>query len=72
MIPPSQGNKQPAEARRHRHDEPGGDLHDADDVHGVRGAPRQDVVELAGQVARPVVRQDLGELVEAEQDRRRR
>ena len=71
MIPPSQaGDEQAAEARRDRDDEAGGDLDDADDVHRVGGVARDDVVELRREVPRPVVGQDVGELVEAEQDRR--
>ena len=64
------GDEQAAEARRDGDDEAGDDLDDADDVHRVGGAAGDDVVELRGEVARPVVGQDVGELVEAEQDRR--
>ena len=53
-------------------DEPGDDLDDADDVHAVLGAAREDVVELAREVAGPVVGEDLRELVEPEEDGRDR
>src|SRR5215212_1885629 len=64
------GDQQATEAWRDEHDQPGDDLHDADEVHGVLGAPRDDAVEVAREVAGPVPREDLRELVEAEQDRR--
>ena len=71
MIPAEpRGHEETAEARRDEHDDARGDLHDADDVHRVGGAAGDDVVVLARQVAGPVVGQHLGELVEAEQDRR--
>ena len=64
------GDEQTAEARRGEDDDARDDLDHADEVHGVLGRAGQDVVELGGQVLRPVVGEDLGELVEAEQDRR--
>ena len=73
MIPPSQpATSSAAEARRGEHDQAGGDLHDADEVHRGGGAAGDQVVELRRQVAGPVVREDAGELVEAEDDRRER
>ena len=50
-------------------DEAGEDLDDADDVHRVGRVAGDDVVERRREVARPVVGQDVGELVEPEQDR---
>jgi len=64
------GDEQAAEARSEQDDEAGDDLDDTNHVHGGGGAAGDDVVELAGQVTGPVVRQDIGELVDAEQDRR--
>ena len=64
------GDEQPAEARADGDDEAGGDLDDADDVHRVGGVAGDEVVERGREVARPVVGEDAGELVEPEQDRR--
>ena len=64
------GDEQAAEARHDGHDEAGDDLDRADDVHGGLGAAGNQVVELRREVLGPVVDHHLGELVEAEQDRR--
>jgi hypothetical protein len=66
------GNEVAADARRDEDDEARNDLDNADDVHRVRGGAGDQAVELARQVARPVVGQDVRELVQAEQDRRDR
>src|SRR3954447_4315306 len=59
-----------AEARAHENHQPGGDLDDPDHVHGVGRGAGDDVVELAREVAGPLVREHVRELVETEQDRR--
>jgi len=64
------GDQQAAVSRSNRDHETGDDLDDADDVHRVVGVAGQDAVELAREVARPVIGEHLGELVQAEQDRR--
>jgi len=58
---PVAGRDSDYEARR--------DLDDADRVHRILGAAGDEVVELRGEIGGPVVVEDLGELVEAEQDR---
>ena len=70
MMPPSQPATRSPPKRGAEHDEAGDDLDAAHEVHGVLGAAGEDVVELGGEVAGPVVGQHLGELVEAEEDRR--
>ena len=71
MMPPSQpATRSPPKRGATSTTRPADDLDAAHEVHGVLGAARQDVVELGGEVAGPVVGQRLGELVEAEEDRR--
>jgi hypothetical protein len=73
MMPArASGHEQAAEARAERHHETGGDLHSADHVHGVLSAARDEIVELRRELLGPVGDHLLGELVEAEQDRRDR
>jgi hypothetical protein len=69
MIPASQpATSRPPKGRHDGDDEARGDLDDADEVHRGTGAAGEDVVELGGEVARPVVSKDVGELVEAHDD----
>ena len=71
MIPASQpATSRPPKRGADGHDDAGGDLDDADEVHRVLRAAGEQVVELRRQVLRPVVDQDLRELVEPEEDRR--
>ena len=71
MMPPSQpATEQAPVARERENDEPGHDLDDPDQVHGVLGRAGDEVVEMRREIARPVVGEHLGELVEPEQDGR--
>lgn len=58
-----------ADSWRQGHDQPGGDLNAADDVHPVLAAAGNDVVHPLGQVVRPLDG-PVEELVGAEEDRR--
>jgi hypothetical protein len=64
------GDQKAAEAGRNQDDQSGRDLDSADDVHRVLGAAQDEVIELGRHVLRPIADHHLGELVEAEQDRR--
>ena len=69
MIPAEPGGDEvAAEPRTDRDDEPGDDLDHADGEHRLVGVARDEVVDLGGEVDRPVD-EPVQELVEAEQDR---